>query len=653
HPACKVDRPLLAKRPARKVDWPLLNNWTNVLLILWAPGSSARRMGSLARVASHIQTLEVMAKARSDVSDMAERIHVSWAVYFNLFNGASNNCRKSGYSQDQNSHRNWNFPQYEKVPNWQKRVWIDSPECKMVREVGKMLFPSSHKGGELDISRIPIKTSLDQKLSNDELVMAYCFSISNMLSVSCHPVELEQNGQQERDCRMKGTVYQYRGEPAISTVHETNMFTMKKVMSECEAIWAEQLEKDLESEYVRPPPAPNGFVPLIPKGCLTKRTGSPQFVWNCWDGRGERQEDCMFVNRAGYGNYGVYVLEPNYPCGEFSGSQVLKFFNAMFPRIISHEGMEIPNFFINPPLQTFTNKQRVMTKIKSVLGNRILDKLEADYEIFKQKSRPSGQKQPEGKATEEVLDLVMNRGICRIDYMILSNDHYENEKKRKIEEWKTEMKLVQKGMLPFSPILERAASDICIDFWVKYINSVMNEAGVTCGPSCPAEPQSDIGENLKEATARHREIGLGRGQGSPTVSTTILTRVVRLFTPGRQQLLSRFPPAVVVTPNIACPCPGGPAVVCVRWVLCNDRWTPRREEGSTRHLRARQESIEYKVSLPWANYLNYNGLLSYYLGCDTTHPGMNDIGQGHVISIVGPIRADKSEGEVRLLCRLS
>ncbi|EJK52402.1 hypothetical protein THAOC_28324, partial [Thalassiosira oceanica] len=302
-------------------------------------------------------------------------------------------------------------------------------------------------------------------------------------------------------------------------------------MSDCEVFWAKRLEKvrlefdiiaspysmrqlrdgmhkywerklkDLESEYVRPPPETNGFVPLLtPKGCLKKRN----FPQNCIH--------CFHANREGYGNYGVYVLEPNYPCGEFSGSQVLEFFNAMFPRIINHEGMEIPNFFINPPLQTFTNKQRVMTKIKSVLGNRILDKLEADYEIFKQKSRPSGQKQPEGKATEEVLDLVMNRGICRIDYMILSNDHYENKKKRKIEKWKTDMKLVQKGMLPFSPILERAASDICIDFWVKYINSVMNEAGVTCGPSCPAEPQSDIVDNLKEATAIHREIGLGKRQ---------------------------------------------------------------------------------------------------------------------------------------------
>ena len=73
---------------------------------------------------------------------------------------------------------------------------------------------------------------------------------------------------------------------------------------------------------------------------------------------------------------------------------------------------------------------------------------------------------------------------------------------------------------------------------------------------------------------------------------------------------------------------------------------------------------ELKVSIPLANWMNYNRYPEWLTsnipegydgawGCDTTNPGMNDIGQGHVMSLVGPIRADKSEGKVRSLsCRL-
>ena len=67
----------------------------------------------------------------------------------------------------------------------------------------------------------------------------------------------------------------------------------------------------------------------------------------------------------------------------------------------------------------------------------------------------------------------------------------------------------------------------------------------------------------------------------------------------------------------------------------------------------RKESIEYKLSFPVANWMNYNSMGGQKWGCDTNNPGMNDIGQGHMVSLVTPLRADKSEGKVRpLSCRL-
>jgi len=58
-----------------------------------------------------------------------------------------------------------------------------------------------------------------------------------------------------------------------------------------------------------------------------------------------------------------------------------------------------------------------------------------------------------------------------------------------------------------------------------------------------------------------------------------------------------------------------------------------------------------QISLATGNWFMY-GLKIFWtesnLGCDTENPGLSGVAQGHVVSVVGPGRADKSEGDVGL-----
>jgi len=55
------------------------------------------------------------------------------------------------------------------------------------------------------------------------------------------------------------------------------------------------------------------------------------------------------------------------------------------------------------------------------------------------------------------------------------------------------------------------------------------------------------------------------------------------------------------------------------------------------------------LSLPLANWFNHNpGGWGNFMRCDSRNIGMNDIGRGHAVSVVGPIRADKSDRAVGL-----
>ena len=133
----------------------------------------------------------------------------------------------------------------------------------------------------------------------------------------------------------------------------------------------------------------------------------------------------------------------------------------------------MPTFFV-PPIVA----PQLATKIKNELGSaERLKKLDEDYEVFKKLKK--GTDLP-ANARTAVLDLVMSR-YCAIDNLQQARDQNGNQGqdyKKLLMQWKGRQKL-NTGMLGFVPILERAAFDICIHYWVKYI-----EKAVGCGFGC-------------------------------------------------------------------------------------------------------------------------------------------------------------------------
>ena len=463
-----------------------------------------------------------MADARSEVATTAGNIRTVWTQHFSVFNKASKNCQLQGYSSDR---RNWNFPPDSGV-DWDRNHWKQTDQCNILFEAGEILFPSDYGQSGPSYGRKTIKTHKKHTLGDEQLFKAYCHSISNMLSVTCPHQNMDQ--KMVKNCQKEGNVFPWPGEHPPSFVHETDMFKMKAVMSKCKDFWDEQFKKvhlklnliasskslkesgDHLSTYWSD--QLNYLKRYLQTQCKCLSTGEmclnidvtssgPCMMRNSRPAGIERRHFpvshgryvpiyCLTENSRIALNGGRYpvVGKGDYisPCPVNGYRHLLRLLN-MFP-----DGS--PAIFVGPP----SNPE----------VNIILKKLDDDYEIFKKLPRrtaaPSGNAR--GNARDEVIDLVKSP-YCEFRNLGQARDKNgdQGQNYRQIlQEWKRRRGINEKGMLDFVPILERAAFDICIHYWEKYIEGV-----VECGRSCLKIPQDSSIESLLQSALSQPAVSRG------------------------------------------------------------------------------------------------------------------------------------------------